>query len=151
MTRDWTRVDWGLQDVEIARGMGVTRQAVHQRRPEGSVAARKRRRVVPTAMARIEAMDTSGMELPRVALLAGCTERHAMKVLSGMGKAYRRRPRGNARYDWGRFPEGWRRMTDKQIAAEVGVGDPAVVTQWRNRHGYRRRGVAVEAGKERAG
>jgi len=152
MTRDWSRVDWGRQDVEIAAEMGVSREAARQRRPEGVVAARHRQRTVATAEARIEAMDTSAMTLDRVAALAGCSRKHALRVLSGLGKAYSRLPRGNARYDWGRFPADWMGMTDKQIAVVVGVGDPAVVTQWRNRHGYHRRGVgAVLARKAVAG
>ena len=57
----------------------------------------------------------------------------------GDGGREGRLPRGNARYDWGRFPADWMGMTDKQIAGVVGVGAPAVVTQWRNGHGYHRR------------
>lgn len=150
MRIDWNRVNWGEQDIELARQLGCSREAVRQARPEGRVAFRHRKRTIPTALARLEAMDTAGMTLEKAAGLAGCNARHAGKVLRGLGKAYVRKPKWNARHDWLKFPANWRELTDKQIAGIVGVDDPSVVTQWRNRHGYRKTGLVhdkVEQGK----
>jgi hypothetical protein len=60
----------------------------------------------------------------------------------GLGQGFRRRPRDNARHDWTRFLADWAERTDKEIAAVVGIGNPAVVTHRRNRHGFRKRGAA---------
>lgn len=76
------------------------------------------------------------MTLPELARVAGCKERRVAVVLQGMGRGYRRRPRGNAVYDWTKFPVNWAELTDKELAVIVGADNPAVVTQWRNRHGY---------------
>ena len=100
-----------------------------------------------TVLSKLDAMKTDGMTLDQVAGLVECGVPYVGIALRRMGKAYTRRPRGNAKYDWMRFPIGWRRMTDKQIALVVGVSDPAVVAQWRNRHGYRKQVTAVKPRK----
>jgi len=148
MSVDWTKANWDQQDIEFARLLGCSREAVRQKRPEGHVALRARQRTLPTAMARLEAMDTSGMTLEKAALLAGCKPKHAGRVLRTMGKGFKRHPIWNLTHDWSKFPTNWKDLTDKEIAKIVGVADPAVVAQWRNRHGYRKQVVAaVVAGK----
>lgn len=145
---DWSHIDWKMQDVEVARMLGCSREAARQARPVGKVSLRHRKRTVPTALAWLEAIDTSGMTLEKAALLAGCEPKYAGRVLRRMKKAFIRMPKWNAKHDWSRFPGNWRELTDKQIAAVVGVDDPAVVAQWRNRHGYRKQvPEAVLAGK----
>ena len=87
------------------------------------------------------------MTLDKAAMLAGCDSKHAGRVLRHLGKEFVRRPRGKSKHDWTKFPTNWVDLTDKQIAEVVGVGDSAVVAQWRNRHGYRKQVVreGVEA------
>ena len=148
MKIDWSKVDWKRQDIEIAHGLGCSREAVRQARPEGSVADHPRQRTIPTALARLKAMDTSKMTLEQAGGLAMCEPRHAGRILRKLGKTYVRKPKGNSKHDWGRFPANWKSLTDKEIAMVVGVEDPAVVAQWRNRHGYRKQAPeAVPAGK----
>lgn len=137
---DWGKVDWTMQDVEIASLMGVSRQRVGQVRPEGTAPAGYRRRTCVTAWDRIEAMDCSGRTISEVAKAAGCGESYAGVALRKLGKGYRRKPKGNARYDWGLLPSDWKSRTDKEMAGIVGASSPAVVTQWRVRHGMRKRG-----------
>ncbi len=142
---DWSRADWTLQDVVLAAQRGCTRERVRQVRKAlalGVRADRHRRRTVPTATARLTVMATEGITLPDLAKLAVCGEQHAAFVLRQAGKTFKRRPRGNARYDWSKIPKNWSSLTDKQLAVLVGVGDPAVVAQWRNRHGYRRQATS---------
>ena len=140
---DWGSVDWGKQDVEIAALMGVSRQRVGQVRPAGTSAKEYRQRRGVTAEQRIAKMLTEGKTLGEIAKAAGCGEAHARVALNEAGKEYRRLQKGRPKYDWSRFPmEGWRwtEMTDKAIAALVGASSPAVVTQWRIRHGMRKTG-----------
>lgn len=127
----------------IARNLGCSREAVRQARERTtSVQAESpRQRTLPTAQGRIAEMDTVGMTVLEVAEKAGCEEKHALDVMRVLGKTFKRRPRGGGVHDWSKFPADWRDLTDKQIADVVGVGDPAVMAQWRNRHGYRKNSV----------
>lgn len=141
---DWSRADWRKQDVALAAELGCSRERVRQARSDprfgnGAGSPRHRRRTSVTPMDRLAAMDTDGRTLPELARLAGCGIRNAAMLLRRLGRGFRRRPRGNARHDWARFPADWPDRTDKEIAAIVGIGNPAVVTQWRNRHGFRKR------------
>ena len=142
-TINWVKADWSLQDVEIARELGCSRERVRQARldPEigkGVQPLRFRKRTTITAESRLSLMDTTGMTLDKVADLAGCKEQRAALILRKLGKGYRRRPRGAATCDWSKFPGDWLLRTDKEIAVLVGASVPAVVAQWRNRHGYRK-------------
>lgn len=142
-TVDWSTADWRKQDVALAAELGCTRERVRQARNDprlgnGARSLRHRRRTAVTSLDRLAAMNTEGRTLPELARLAGCGKRNAAMLLKRLGQGFRRRPRGNARYDWARFPSDWEDRTDKEIAAVVGVDNPAVVTQWRNRHGFRK-------------
>ena len=140
---EWGEVSplmWLKQDVEIAQELGVSRERVRQVRPKGSVPQGYRRRTGGTAWQRIAAMDTKGKGMREVAEAAGCGVAHAGVAMRAMGKGYARMPKGNARYDWGLLPPGWRGLTDKELAGVVGASSPAVVAQWRLRHGMRKRG-----------
>lgn len=139
---DWSAVDWSRQDVEIASAVGRSRERVRQARIEMGKARprRYRRRTAVTAAERIAWMETARGTIPEVARIAGCGEEHAYSLLRGMGKGFRRRPRGCSKYDWSRIPPDWVGRTDKELAGLVGVKDPSVVAQWRIRHGMRKRG-----------
>lgn len=137
---DWTTVDWCQQDVVLAKQLERTRERVRQARkrfggqqPEGY-----RRRTSGSIRLRLAKTATEVMTLPKLSKHAGRKSETIRCVLKKMGKGYKRMPNGNARYDWSRFPAGWRAMTDKDIGAIVGAGNPAIVAQWRNRHGYRK-------------
>ena len=134
---NWLDVDWGKQDVEIARIKGVSRERVRQVRPKGVKSISFRQRTGMTAGKRILAMETTGKSLVEIALAARCKKAYARSVVSLNGKKYRR-GRGNARYDWGLVPQDWRGLTDVEIGELVGVANPAVVAQWRIRHGMRK-------------
>jgi hypothetical protein len=138
---DWSAVDWRMQDVAIARLVGVTRERARQARKEngGAVPERKWQRTGVTAAARIAAMSTDGRTAEEVGKAAGCGGGHAAAVMRSLGKGFRRLPRGNARYDWSLMPSDWMSRTDKDMASLVGASSPSVVTQWRIRHGMRKR------------
>ena len=137
---DWGKADWSMQDVTIASLLGVSKERVGQVRPKGSVSANYRRRTGVTAWQRIMAMDTSGRTIRDVARSVGCGAEYAGMALRKGKKPYRRLPKGNARYDWGLMPANWRELTDKAMAGMVGTSSPAAVTQWRLKHGMRKRG-----------
>ncbi len=134
---DWASVDWSQQDVVLAGKLGVSRERVRQVRPKGMAASTPRKRRGVTAVQRLAMMDVSGKTLEEVARAAGCSQWYARTALRSLGKPYRK-ARKDAKYDWGLFPEGWRAMTDKEIATIVGVPNPTVVTVWRLRRGLRR-------------
>ena len=136
---DWGKADWSMQDVTIAGLLGVSRGRVGQVRPFGVISKGYRKRTGVTAAKRIMAMDTSGKTIREVARAAGCVAEYAGMALRKLGKPYRRLPKGNAKYDWGLMPANWRELTDKAMAGMVGAGR-AAVTQWRIRHGMRKRG-----------
>jgi hypothetical protein len=71
-----------------------------------------------------------------LAATAGCDVHRAGKLLRELGKKFKRRAQGGQIYNWGRFPENWRELTDKEIAALVGAKYGDIVAQWRARHGY---------------
>jgi hypothetical protein len=135
---DWSRVDWGQQDITLAVQNGCSREAVRQARNRlrGGAALTPRQRTVPTSLDKLRDIDTSGLTLPQLAVLTGCKHRQIVDSLNILGKTYVQRPKGNAKYDWSKFPKDWVLRTDKDIAILVGVANPAVVTQWRIRHGY---------------
>lgn len=139
--RNWKLIDWTRQDVVIALAEGVSRERVRQARKThggGVVPSGYRRHTSGTVRDKLEGVSSSSMTLSELAEKGGCGEVHVAGVLRELGKEYKRLPNGNARYDWGKFPVGWEGMTDREIGEVVGVGNPAVVTQWRNRHGYSR-------------
>lgn len=135
---DWKKVDWSQQDVALASQLGCSRERVRQvrkqlckPRPEGY-----HRRTIGSARLKLAEQATEIMALPKISELAGCKPARARSVLKELGKGYKRRPNGHARYDWSRFPAGWRSMTDHAIGLIVGASNPAIVAQWRNRHGF---------------
>lgn len=146
---DWANVDWRKQDVVLAAELRCTRERVRQARSDprfgnGARAERFHKATGVTAAERLEAMNTTDRTLPQLARLAGCTDTTASLLLRRMGKDFRRRPKGSAKYDWTKFPHDWVDRTDEEIAAVVGVPSPAIVAQWRIRHGYRKRSRPIE-------
>jgi hypothetical protein len=139
---EWGKVDWSKQDVELAAIHGCSRERVRQMRPEGVVADGYRQRTGVTAEQRIARMETEGRTVEEVARAAGCGKAYARVAMKRAGKGYRHLPKGRARYDWALLPANWRELTDKAMAGMVGASSPAVVTQWRVRHGMRKRGVS---------
>ena len=143
---DLEKVDWLRQDVVLASELGCSREAVRQARVRmgAGLAATPRKRTAMTAEDHLAGMDTDGLTLPELARIVGCHERRIVIVLRLLGKGYKHRPRGKARYDWTLFPTDWETKTDKDLAVIVGADNPAVVAQWRNRHGYRKQVVHVD-------
>ena len=149
---DWSKADWDKQDMALSLEYGCSREAVRQARIRngGGKALRPRQRVLPGTREHLASLDTSGMDLKQLAVLVGCSERRVADLLKGLGKTFKRRPKGNALYDWGKIPMDWAMRTDKELAAIVGVPSPAVVTQWRNRHGMKKAShVVLKARKAR--
>lgn len=136
-------VSWVDRDVDIAKALGCSRERVRQARVEqGAPRSPRARKRVGTRVERMVALDTSGMTPLDLAGMFKCTEAYAKMVLRATGKAHMRKPDGRRvwKYQWGRItPEMWRTMTDAQVARELGVGSPAVVTQWRRRRGIMKR------------
>ena len=142
----WKLVDWRRQDIELARGLGVTRECVRvarKRHGGGVVASSHRCRTGSTVLSDLLKMGLAGIRvktLPELSSSTGWSIQSISEALRGMGWACKKRPRGNSKYDWGKFPTDWELKTDKEIALEMGVGLASVVTMWRNRHGFRRFG-----------
>jgi len=140
---DWSAVDWVLQDIQLAEEHGVSRERVRQVRSVyggGVMPDGYRKRTGVTAGQRIVAMETEGKTMAEVARAAGCGKAYAGVALRKAGKKYRLLPKGNARYDWGLLPADWMDRTDKEMATMIGASGPAVVTQWRIRHGLMKQG-----------
>lgn len=144
---DWGKVDWVNQDIVIANDLGCSRERVRQARLEygrGIKSGKYRARLAGSPLRdRLAVMDTDGKTLKELAKEIGASESsmaYLRVLLKELGKGYRRKPRGNARYDWGKFPINWKDLTDKEIADIVGVENPVVVTIWRNRHGFKKNG-----------
>lgn len=123
---NWLKVDWHLQDIEIASRCGCSRERVRQARrdPElggGQVSDNPRCRTGETAKNILARSETEGKTLVQLAATAGCDVHRAGKLLRELGKEFKHRPRGGQIYSWGKFPENWRELTDKEIAALVGA------------------------------
>ena len=144
---DWTTVDWNLQDVVLARQLGRTRERVRQVRKQlGKPRPDEyHKRTSGSARLKLAKEATEVVSLPMLAKMTGCSQQRVACVLKTLGKGYKRRPNGRARYDWTRFPAGWYAMTDKAIGAVVGASNPAIVAQYRKRHGYLRSTHKVKA------
>ena len=136
---EWGGVDWSKQDIEISRLLGVSRERVRQVRPQGKKALHFRQRTGDTAIKSIALMDTEGKTVAEVAADAGCGIVYARTTMNDEGKEYRHLPRGNIKYDWTLLPKNWKKLTDKVMAKVVGAKNPAVVAQWRLRHGMHKR------------
>ena len=136
---DWGAQDWELRDVDLAEMNGVSRERVRQVRK----ALMKPRspmwhRHVGTAADTIASMDTAGMTPGEVAGKSDCSEAYARQCLTSMRKRYRRPPDGRMvhKYAWETVtPQQWRAYRDKDVAEMLGIGNVAVVTQWRRRKG----------------
>ena len=139
---NWKKVSsaiWLKQDVEVAKLLGVSRERVRQVRPAGMVAENHRKHIEVTAWQRIAGMVTDGKTMIEVAKVVGCGAAYAGVAMRRMGKGYVRMAKGNSKYNWRLLPPNWRDLTDKEMAGVIGASSPAVVTQWRIRHGMRKR------------
>jgi hypothetical protein len=138
---DWSQADWILQDVVLASQFGCTREAARQARVKhgnGVIPDRLRKRTGETIATHLAAMNTAEMTLDQLSEAVGCKEQYVAVVLKSLGKTFKCRPRGNAKYNWEKIFNIWRKKTDQELADIVGAKNPAVVAQWRNRHGYRK-------------
>jgi hypothetical protein len=136
---NWDKADWKKQDIVLAKEYGVSREAVRQARlRHGQKALTPWKRTCNTVGSILKEVDTSDKTLTELAPIVNCQERRVSEVLKGMGKDFKHKPRGGAIYDWTKFPEDWMCKTDKELAVIIGVKDPAIVGQWRIRHGYRK-------------
>ena len=135
---DWEAVDWRKQNAELVAELGVSKQRVNQMRPLGSKPDGYRRHIGSVVEDSIAVMATVEMTAEQVGKAVGCSEAYAGVVMRKLGKSYMRKSKWNSKYDWSLFPRGWKSMTDKEIAVLVGASVPAIVTQWRIRHGMRK-------------
>ena len=141
---DWEKVDWNLQDIVISERFGITRERVRQvRKLRGFVCSESRHRRGVNKRDLILGSDTAGKGISEIALEFGCKESYVRCVLNRSGKEYNRIDcrSGNSKYDWGLFPDNYRKLTDKDIARIIGISNPSIVTQWRIRHG-KKKGVS---------
>lgn len=146
---DWRSADWRKQDVVLAAEFGCTREAARQARNDprfgnGVKPDSFRKRTVVTATELLQAITTSEHTIPALARLTKSGEANIRVILKKLGKTFRKRPKGNAKYDWTRLPADWATRTDRALAAIVGASSPAVVAQWRIRHGCRKRARPIE-------
>lgn len=147
---DWASQDWELRDVDLAEMNGVSRERVRQVRK----ALMKPRspmwhRHVGTAADAIASMDTVGLTPEEVSKVSDCSEAYARQCLTAMRKRYRKPLDGRMvhKYAWETVtPQQWRTCRDKDVAEMLGIGNVAVVTQWRRRKGIvkKRRVMARE-------
>jgi len=132
-------VTWADRDVDIALAVGCSRERVRQVRGELSAPRSPRARSrVGTMAESVAKLDVSRMTPADVAGKVGCTEAYVRMVLKASGRPHLRPPDGRRKwkYGWGSVtPAMWRSMTDAEVASMLGVGSPAVVTQWRRRRG----------------
>jgi hypothetical protein len=150
---DWNSMDWGLRDVDIAKQQGCSRERVRQVRltlnkPKSPLWHQR----FGTSKESISKLDTSNMTPEQVARETGCSVTYATQKLNELGKTFNKPPdrRRIQKYDWGSISlEQWLTLKDTEVAKLLGVGNPAVVTQWRNRHGVRKR-IKARSGRVRA-
>jgi len=133
----WHLVNWNLQDIEISERFECSRERVRQKRKElgvGKPANWHRRR--GSSRERIEAIGgTANLTLKDIAEKARCSRSYALQVLKGLKKGYKREDMsGRTKYDWG--SADWSKPP-KEIAAALGIENPGVVTQYRQRHGIK--------------
>jgi AraC-like DNA-binding protein len=133
----WHLVNWDVQDIELAEQYGCSRERVRQKRKELGVGKPKKwhcRR--GSAREKIEGLkDTSKMTLKEVATAVGCSSSYALQTLKKLGLTYKRQPLGGRpKYDWDKadWSKGYR-----EIADDLGIDNPGVVSQYRQRHGFR--------------
>lgn len=145
---DWGSADWGKRDVDLAQEFGCSRERVRQvRKAFGEGRSPMWHKRTGTAAERIVGLETKGMTPEEVAKVAGCSEAYAKGVMESVGKGWVVPPDGRCvwKYQWGSItPVMWQKMTDKEVAKKLGVGNAMVVTQWRRRKGIMKRVGVVE-------
>ena len=131
----WHLVDWEMQDIHISELYSCSRERVRQKRKELGVGKPKRwhcRR--GSSRERIELLkDTSKMTLKDIAKVVGCSPSYALQCLKRAKLTYAKKPLGGRpKYDWDKadWTKGYR-----EIAKDLGVKNPGVVSQYRQRHG----------------
>jgi AraC-like DNA-binding protein len=141
---NWGTVDWNLQDIEIARQHGISRERVRQVRKKMGVGKSPRFHCRRDSMlSTLRDMDTSGLTLEQIAEKAGCSEGYALQVLRREKKAFVKVDRRvGGKYDWD--SADWSK-SDEEVARILGVKNSGVVTQYRRRKGIvKRKRVASE-------
>jgi transposase-like protein len=133
----WHLVDWTHQDIEIAEANACSRERVRQKRKElGKPRAANWHCRRVSAKEKISSLaDTSQMTMTEIAKKVGCSNSYALQTLKKLGLKYKRqRIGGVAKYDWGSADWG---KSYREIADDLGVDNPGVVSQYRQRHGIR--------------
>lgn len=142
---DWKSVDWSMNDAELARRYGCTREAVRQKRRIIGIGRSPRwHRRSGSADEKIAVLDTSGMTLKQIASAAGCSVSYALQCVARMKKGYKPEiRRGNPKYDWTKVD--WRK-TDAEVAEALGIKNKGVVSQYRFRHNIWKKGAKANVG-----
>ena len=136
---NWEDADWTKQDVVISRDLGCSREAVRQARIRFDIepSVNYRKKTYPTTESKLLKINTKKFTIAELSKMIGCHEHPLMAVLRKIGKSCKKSPRKGV-HDWSKFPELWYLSTDKELAVLIGIENPALVTQWRIRHGFRR-------------
>jgi hypothetical protein len=134
----WHLVDWSHQDIEISESFSCSRERVRQKRLELGKSRPKNwhcRR--GSAREKIsELKDTSNMTLKEIASKVCCSNSYALQTLKKLGKSYKRQKLGGkTKYDWA--SADWSKSYS-EIAEDLGIDNPGVVSQYRQRHGISR-------------
>lgn len=140
----WGRVDWEKSDAQVAREENCSRERVRQKRRELGVGRSPMWHKRPGCAKEIIASmsSTESLTLKEIAVKAGCRPSYAMQCLVAAGKGWVVVDGRASRYAWA--TADWER-TDEEVAADLGIGNPGVVSQYRFRHGIKKRVPAPEA------
>lgn len=130
----WSKVNWDDQDVAIARRYGCSRERVRQKRKQLGVGkSPKWHSRQGCAKERILALeDTSGMTLKEISDAVSCSKSYVLQCLKATGGTYKASTnRGGSIYNWAEadWSKGYR-----EIAKDLGIDNPNVVSQYRHRH-----------------
>jgi len=145
---DWSQVNWIDQDVVISKQLVCSRERVRQKRKElGKARSPYFHKIKYSILNDILALNTEDMTLEDISVQMKVSKAYVRGVLTEYNKKYivvDRRKGG--KYQWGRAD--WNK-TDKEVALELGVKNPGVVTGHRRRLGVIKNRVKIVAEKEK--
>jgi len=141
---NWDQVDWLKQDIVLSRELGCSREAVRQARIrlKGGSPVSFHGWTGETIKNKLVDIDTTLYDISQLADKLGASKRHVATVLRELGLSCKSLPNGNSVHDWSKLPVDWWKKTDKELAVIIGVDSPAVVTQWRFKHGLNKKKVS---------
>ena len=133
----WVNVNWDDQDIAIARQYGCSRERVRQKRKSLGVGRSPlwHSRQGCSKERLLKLGDTSGMTLKEISEVVGCSKSYVLQCLKATGGTYKAFiNRGRTMYDWSKadWTKGYR-----EIAKDLGIDNPNVVSQYRQRHGIK--------------